>query len=66
MSPVVKSGKICSTGIAIGYNDTTRLIMLINPPTSPRGIGPRGKDFYDAHSYPRQDRGVFWEGGGIN
>ncbi|TSC75596.1 MAG: DNA-directed DNA polymerase III PolC [Parcubacteria group bacterium Gr01-1014_33] len=38
---------------------------IINPPTFPRGIEPRGKDFYDAHSYPRQDRGVFWEGGGI-
>ena len=44
MSPVVKSGKICSTGIALDYNDTARLIVLINPALSPLDIAPRGKD----------------------
>ena len=40
--------------------------LNINPPTLLRGIGHRGKNFYDVHSSSRQDRGVFWEGGGIN
>jgi len=39
--------------------------LPVNPHTFPRGIEPRGKDFSNTRSSPRQSRGAFWEGMGM-